>query len=202
MNDESMFTAMHCLVFSTDIKPLPLESHPLLAQVPLAVSPYIHLPTAPTLPYTYKSLPSTLPPSVLEQQPQSQDPANPAKPAYVVSSSGGAAAHPSDILGSCRALQQHLDKLQQDAEKELEGWERERREKELAEKRRVAPGWLDSEQRILEPTRVQRSNTVRGTGAGDGSGMQASLVQQAQQQQRSSREGEELDRAFGGMEIK
>ncbi|KAI9679152.1 MAG: hypothetical protein M1822_007362 [Bathelium mastoideum] len=187
------------------------KTHPLLAQVPLAVSPYIHLPTAPTLPYTYKSLPSTLPPSVLEPQPQSQsqsqDPtAHPFKPAYVVSS-GGAAAHPSDIVANCRALQQHLDQLQQDAEQELAAWERELRERELAEKRRVAPGWLDSEQRLLEPTRVQGANAAAdalgavGAGGEGGQGGQVQGVRQ-QQQQGSSREGEELDRAFGGMQIK
>ncbi|KAI9712324.1 MAG: hypothetical protein M1820_001537 [Bogoriella megaspora] len=176
------------------------RTHPLLAQVPLSVSPYIHLPTAPTLPYTYKSLPSTLPPSVLEQQPQ--DPSNPSKPTYVVSTTGGHAAHPSDILASCRALQQHLDKLQRDAEKELEDWERQRRERELAEKRRVAPGWLDSEQRLLEPTRIGSpniggelagvENKMKSVALGDGSG-------KAQEQQANSKEGEELDRAFGGL---
>ncbi|KAF2232851.1 hypothetical protein EV356DRAFT_534356 [Viridothelium virens] len=188
------------------------KTHPLLAQVPLAVSPYIHLPTAPTLPYTYKSLPSTLPPSVLDppqqqQQQQSacQDPAGAPKPAYVISTSGGAAAHPSDILASCRALQQHLEKLQQDAERELEGWERERREKELAEKRRLAPGWLDSEQRLLEPTRVQSpSDSGAGNAAGfqRETGPQGGLGMEMGQQQGSSKEGEELDRMFGGMEIK
>ncbi|KAL9085595.1 MAG: hypothetical protein Q9165_007495 [Trypethelium subeluteriae] len=188
------------------------KTHPLLAQVPLAVSPYIHLPTAPTLPYTYKSLPSTLPPSVLDppqqqqqQQPASQDPSRAPKPAYVISTSGGAAAHPSDILASCRALQQHLEKLQQDAERDLEGWERERREKELAEKRRLAPGWLDSEQRLLEPTRVQSPS---GSGAGNAAGSQeetgpqGGLGQEMGLQQGSSKEGEELDRMFGGIEIK
>ncbi|KFX89057.1 hypothetical protein V490_07257, partial [Pseudogymnoascus sp. VKM F-3557] len=29
------------------------KAHPLLAQVPLTVSPFISLPTATTLPYTY-----------------------------------------------------------------------------------------------------------------------------------------------------
>ena len=194
------------MYYISNIKTLTLETHPLLAQVPLAVSPYIHLPTAPTLPYTYKSLPSTLPPSVLEQQPQSQDPANPSnpsKPAYVVSTSGAAAAHPSDILASCRALQQHLGKLQQDAEKELEGWERDRKEKELAEKRRVAPGWLDSEQRLLEPTRIQSPNAISATRpTEDRSNTWACQAQQVQQQQADSKEGEELDRVFGGLEIR
>ncbi|KAJ5148527.1 hypothetical protein N7448_000105 [Penicillium atrosanguineum] len=85
--------------------------HLFLAQVPLTVSPFINLPTSVTLPYTYKSVPSTLPPSV------TVDPSNPdAKARYVISSSGEHAAHPDEILAACQSLEQHLKKTRSDAE--------------------------------------------------------------------------------------
>ena len=78
----------------------------------MTVSPFINLPTSVTLPYTYKSVPSTLPPSVLV------DPANPdATTRYVVSASGEHAASPEEILASCKSLEQHLNKTRGDAEK-------------------------------------------------------------------------------------
>ncbi|OCL14158.1 hypothetical protein AOQ84DRAFT_272381, partial [Glonium stellatum] len=137
--------------------------HHLLAQLPLTVSPFLSLPAATTLPYTYKQLPSTLPPSVVDpipananttdpSQAQSQPQAPQAKPAYVISSSGHA-AHPDDIIASCRALQAHLLGMEQEAKRKVEQWEERRREAELAEKRRVAPGWLDENVRLLVPER-------------------------------------------------
>ncbi|ELR07537.1 hypothetical protein GMDG_08452 [Pseudogymnoascus destructans 20631-21] len=124
------------------------KAHPLLAQVPLTVSPFISLPTATTLPYTYKTLPSTLPRSSTATT--STAGAADSKPQYVVSAAGHA-AHPDEILASCKALQAYIAKVQDDADRELRGWEEGIRARELAEKRRVAPGWLDSEARILEP---------------------------------------------------
>src|SRR5271168_4554010 len=95
-----------------------IGSHPLLAQIPLTVSPFISLPTATTLPYTYKTLPSTLPPSSTGSTTTSTD----GKPKYVVSSSGHS-AHPDDIIDSCKALQAYIQKVQDDADRELKAWE-------------------------------------------------------------------------------
>ncbi|TVY40308.1 hypothetical protein LOCC1_G005418 [Lachnellula occidentalis] len=177
------------------------KPHPLLAQVPLTVSPFVSLPASTTLPYTYKTLPSTLPPS-------STGIAAPAggedKIPYVVSSSGHA-AHPDEIIQSCKALQAYIQKVQDDADKELKAWEDSIAARELAEKRRVAPGWLDSEARILEP---EKKNT--GTGSQDpaqenlmdadvsraeASGLQGTPVTLPRG------DGDELDRAFGGLGI-
>lgn len=168
-------------------------SHPLLAQVPLTVSPFISLPTAVTLPYTYKSVPSTLPPSVTVDQSGSD------KPRYVVSTSGHG-AHPDEIIASCKALQDHIQKTREEAQKTIKEWEEGIKERELAEKRRLAPGWLDRDEKILEPTK-----------AGTGTVNQTNLLdRQTSDEHRSSmapamsptREGEELDRAFGGLDIK
>jgi hypothetical protein len=172
--------------------------HPLLAQVPLTVSPFINLPTAVTLPYTYKSVPSTLPPSVIV------DPSNPdAKPRYVISSSGEHVASPEDILASCRALEQHLNKTKTDSDKAIKEWQESISARDLAEKRRVAPGWLDRDEKLLQPSnapsnrlsQIQPSQSLLDSAAPDAAA--AELPSMA-----SRNEGEELDRAFGGLDVK
>src|SRR5215471_14088873 len=102
------------------------EPHPLLAQIPLTVSPFISLPTAITLPYTYKSVPSTLPPSV------TIDPGGSEKVRYVVSP-GGHAAHPDEILASYQALENHVKKMQVDGKAAIKEWEESVKQRELAE---------------------------------------------------------------------
>jgi hypothetical protein len=168
-------------------------SHPLLAQIPLTVSPFIQLPTATTLPYTFKTTPSTLPPSSTGAATAEE------KPKYVVSGSGHT-AHPDDIIESCRSLQAYLKKLQSDADEELKRFEESVKARELAEKRRVAPGWLDSDARILEPSKAgeceheNQASLVDGdVSSAEASRLGAGLVTAPGQ------EGEELDRAFGGL---
>ncbi|KAK4191249.1 hypothetical protein QBC35DRAFT_487755 [Podospora australis] len=204
------------------------RSHPLLQQVPLTVSPFVNLPTATTLPYTYKPMPSTLPPSAsgITAAASDSDPSSTAqenKPKYVVSSSGHA-AHPDDIIASCRALLAHVTKLQADGEAELRALEERIKARELAEKRRLAPGWLDSDVRVLEP---ERKGSNGGHEAGSSSFSEGGMDyqqhgQQGQQGQQHNGpgefgraghgpggasemavpdEGEELDRAFGVMEL-
>ncbi|KAJ5947923.1 hypothetical protein N7466_000938 [Penicillium verhagenii] len=171
--------------------------HLLLAQVPLTVSPFINLPTSVTLPYTYKSVTSTLPPSV------TVDPNNPdVKARYVVSPSGEHAAHPDEILAACQSLDQHLKKTRSDAETAIKTWETSIQQRELAEKRRVAPGWLDRNEKLLQPSQAG--------GSPDAKANPGSLLDSAEADQGSSNipsigpqdQGEELDRAFGGLGVK
>ncbi|KAH8423554.1 uncharacterized protein LDX57_001314 [Aspergillus melleus] len=172
--------------------------HPLLAQVPLTVSPFINLPTTVTLPYTYKSVPSTLPPSVLV------DPANPdAKARYVVSASGEHAASPDEILASCKSLEQHLNKTRNDADKAIQDWEESISQRELAEKRRVAPGWLDRDEKLLQPNKMstppsqnqpEQQSLLDSVSADSAASGLPSIVPRD--------EGAELDRAFGGLDVK
>ncbi|KAJ2902383.1 glycosyl hydrolase family 47 [Zalerion maritima] len=176
--------------------------HPLLAQVPLVVSPAVSLPAAPTLPYTYKQMPSSLPPpgatgisgaagpvrrpsSPPRSQPSTPTPSpspnpapNPAPnrpgrllPRYVVSAAG-TCAHPAEISAQCAALLRHVERMQSDAQRDLDAFEARRRDAELAEKRRVAPGWLDSEEKLLRPERPVPA--VGGTG-GAGAGMESKV---------------------------
>ncbi|KAH8733822.1 hypothetical protein BGZ61DRAFT_585583 [Ilyonectria robusta] len=172
------------------------RSHPLLEQVPLTVSPFVSLPAATTLSYTYRSMPSALPPSALDIAPISDDPAGQPKPKYVISSTGHA-AHPDDIIASCRALQAHVSKMQEDADRELRELEERFKSRDLAEKRRVAPGWLDSESRLLEP---ERNTPAQSQGIG--SVPEAQPAQSERSEPTTDDQGAALDRAFGGMALR
>ncbi|KAI0459949.1 hypothetical protein F5B21DRAFT_203461 [Xylaria acuta] len=166
------------------------RTHPLLAQVPLTVSPFVTLPTAATLPYTYKSMPSTLPPPSTGITGATDE-----KPQYVVSQSGHA-AHPDDIVASCKGLRAHVARLQEDADRELRALDERIRARELAEKRRVAPGWLDSEARLLEPERKPESpgdSNIAGQFA------EMSISGREGVSEMAVDQGEEIDRAFGGL---
>ena len=156
------------------------RTHPLLQQVPLTVSPFVNLPTATTLPYQYRPMPSTLPPSATTTTAAPEPINNPAtsnttaaeepednKPRYVVSASGHA-AHPDDIIASCQRLHAHVAQLQAQAHRDLQALTERIVARELAEKRRVAPGWLDSEARLLEPERAASSSSPAAGGAGAG----------------------------------
>ncbi|PFH58367.1 hypothetical protein XA68_13752 [Ophiocordyceps unilateralis] len=168
------------------------RSHPLLEQVPLTVSPFVSLPTATTLSYNYKTMPSNIPPSALgiptaadDSPPEQQPPL----PRFVVSPSGHAAS-PQEIFESCQALRKHVMDLQTAAERELQEFEHRIRERDLAEKRRVAPGWLDSEARLLQPEpspSAQQHPVPKSEG-----------LYEADEPDP----GVELDRAFGGMELR
>lgn len=172
-----------------------LEPHPILAQIPLTVSPFISLPTATTLPYTYKSIPSSLPPSVTVDASGSE------KPKYVVSSSGHA-AHPADILATCQALADHMKKRHSEGEAAIKEWEESIKQRDLAEKRRVAPGWLDREEKLLQPTHASgRASTEAHQSLLDRPVADQTNKDTSPAMEPRS-EGVELDRAFGGIGLK
>ncbi|KAF1363576.1 hypothetical protein EJ07DRAFT_162809 [Lizonia empirigonia] len=173
--------------------------HPLLAQVPLTVSPFLSLPHSVPLPYSYVALPSTLPPSILQQNPD----ADPNQPPQYVTSSSGQSAHPDSILRSCVALQEHLAKLESEARKTLQEYRARREKEELDEKRRVAPGWLDSGVHILKPENVDDGVKAQGQELlDDTQGGQAQGQGHGGQGGAHSGEGDELDRVFGGLSVK
>ena len=168
----------------------------MLEQVPLTVSPFVSLPTATTLSYNYKTMPSNIPPSGLNIPTSSDGTSQQPKPKFIVSNSGHA-AHPDDIKESCRALLAHVTELQQNAEKELREFDERIRQRDLAEKRRVAPGWLDSEARLLEPQRMGEQKApisdeaARPATPGEGT-----------KGASEDDQGAQLDKAFGVMELK
>ncbi|KAI1633901.1 hypothetical protein F4809DRAFT_565199 [Biscogniauxia mediterranea] len=170
------------------------RTHPLLAQVPLTVSPFVKLPTAATLPYTYKSMPSTLPAPATGVTGATDE-----RPRYVVSPSGGHAAHPDDIVASCRALQAHVARLRADADRALRDLDDRIRARELAEKRRVAPGWLDSDARLLEPERKAASSSSSSPPAVAAQFAEMGIAEpETGAREMAVDQGAELDRAFRG----
>jgi hypothetical protein len=87
-------------------------------------------------------------------------------------------------------------KTAEESKRLIEAWEQSIKDQELAEKRRVAPGWLDREEKILEPTK-----------AGGSSAGQDLLDSQTSAEVNApamspTREGEEIDRAFGNLAVK
>lgn len=165
--------------------------------MPLTVSPFVSLPTAATLSYNYKSMPSSLPLSSLgiPAAPDGSSSEQP-RPKFVISPSGHAAS-PDDIVASCTSLLQHLTNLQESAEKELQRFENDTRERDLAERRRLAPGWLDSEARLLEPQKTTASQALDSA-----STLASQTDPPTESQSEVDKGGEELDRAFGSMALK
>ena len=164
----------------------------------MTVSPFISLPTASTLPYTYKPLPSTLPPSSTADQNGAE------REKYVVSRSGHAAS-PEEIIASCQNLQAHIQKVQEDADQKVKDWEQSLKDQELAEKRRVAPGWLDREEKILKP---KRTSVVESAEPGQPQEQPTNIMDRQDQAKLPGRgefvaapnaAGDEIDKAFGGM---
>lgn len=101
-----------------------------------------------------------------------------------------------------KALNAMIDKMMIDADREIKEWEEGIKQRELAEKRRVAPGWLDSEVRVLEPAKRGEEkgknvmDSIDHLQEGRKDGLGDSLVDKVE------REGEQMDKAFGGLDIK
>lgn len=78
----------------------------------------------------------------------------------------------------------------------IEEWEQAIKDRELAEKRRVAPGWLDREEKILEPTKPSGNAPARDLLDSQGSSdVKAPAMS-------PTHEGDEIDRAFGNLAMK
>ena len=105
-----------------------------------------------------------------------------------------------------------MDNIQREGERVLREWEEKVREEELREKRRVAPGWLDREERVLKPERKTGllGSGVDGPGGTVGMGTyqpnkttaESEIIAQGQQGPLHNAAGDELDRAFGSMELR
>lgn len=98
--------------------------------------------------------------------------------------------------------------MERESRELVERWTTGIRERDLAEKRRVAPGWLDVEEggRLLVPEKLGQASVdaEREPGQEGGIGEVVSGVQRLELDgggsgPGGSTEGEELDRAFGAM---
>jgi len=155
------------------------------------VNPFIRLPVATTLPYTYKTLPTALPPSSTGDDHKAD------KPKFVISSTG-LAAHPEDIIASCKAVEDHIKKQQENAEHTLQKWVAEIKERELVVKRRLAPGYLDRQERLLQPEKRAPTPTVHESIL-DAPSENEDATQGAAVLHPQESAGAELDRAFGNL---
>ncbi|GAB7329314.1 hypothetical protein MBLNU13_g01112t1 [Cladosporium sp. NU13] len=172
--------------------------HPLLQQTPLSVNPFIDLPKPPTLPHNYASIPSTLPPSSTNAAPA---PSNPELPAYVTSSTGFA-AHPTSIINQNRALLEQVSSQQRDGHDKVKKWEQGIKDRELQEKRRRAPGWLDSESKLLQPAKKTEDRQEGGKIDLMDQPPAAVDIQTSREQDKTANElGDAMDRAFGRSEM-
>ncbi|KAK5133909.1 hypothetical protein LTR08_007138 [Meristemomyces frigidus] len=154
-------------------------THPLLTQTPLTLNPFLDLPKPPTLPPTYTTLPSTLPPTRLNAPPT---PSDPHSPAYITSADGTFAAHPRAVVAQTEALLAAIGEREGQARREVEAWERGVGERVAAERRRRAPGWLDSGVVLLRPETVGDRREEGGGGhmggveGGEGEGRGGDLL--------------------------
>ena len=128
-----------------------------LSQLVLIKSPYLQLPHPVTLPYNYTPLPSSVDTIV-----------NPHRPPRNVTDSQPTTDF-SQVLSSVELSVQRITALKSEHEAHLErikSWEDQIQVREVREKRRIAPGYLDTDQRLLMPTRVDsplvESPTTRG----------------------------------------
>lgn len=87
----------------------------------------------------------------------------------------------------------------------MQEWQERRRAEDLAEKRRVAPGWLDSGVHIIKPEETtvqqQEADGSGGSASAGARGPPRDLMDEDPQAERKEREGEELDRVFGGLKV-
>ena len=96
-------------------------------------------------------------------------------------------------------MQAHLRLRRERAAKLIREWDESIKKRELAEKRSLAPGWLDRDEKLLEPERK--------TGAHQTATTQEPLESNAKclvppDDGGASKEGEELDRAFGNFGLR
>lgn len=84
----------------------------------------------------------------------------------------------------------------------MKKWQHDIEQRELQEKRRKAPGWLDSESKLLQPAKKDD----RQESAGNVDLMDEPVapvdIQKSQEQKRTANElGDAMDRAFGRSEM-
>ncbi|KAA8917708.1 hypothetical protein TRICI_000147 [Trichomonascus ciferrii] len=141
-----------------------MAGHPILTQIPLIVSPSLRPPQAVTLPFNFNKLPSTAPPQNVKEE--SLD----------------------EIIESSEGFLRALDQRRERREKAFADWKEHVDKEEIEEKRRIAPGYLDTNNRILQPLKRQE------TGESDSQSPDAT-------QQPSSSELNQLDKVFGEVSL-
>lgn len=107
----------------------------VLAQIPLIISPFVQPPKAVTLPYNYTKLPATVP----------------APPATVTVQEVEA------VAANVKQISDFIEKSRAELRNEYTQWRDDVERREVEEKRRIAPGYLDTGNRLLQP--VKKTDT-------------------------------------------
>lgn len=102
----------------------------MLAQIPLIISPFIQPPKAVTLPFNFNKLPPSIPP-----------------PASC------SVADVENIGNNARQVEEFIENSRTKLKDEYHQWRTAVERKEVEEKRRIAPGYLDTGNRMLQPVR-------------------------------------------------
>ena len=76
------------------------------------------------------------------------------QPPGFLTTASGFRAHPRTIIAQNQALRDRLTTSASEARNVLQAWLDDIKERDLAEKRRKAPGWLDSNEKMLTPERL------------------------------------------------
>ena len=119
-----------------------------------------------------------------------------------MTSSTGFAAHPSSIVNQNRALLDQISSQQRDAHEKVKKWEQDIKDRELQEKRRRAPGWLDSESKLLQPAKKTEGRQEAGEIYLMDQPPAAVDIETSREQNKTANElGDAMDRAFGRSEM-
>lgn len=113
-----------------------------------------------------------------------------------MTSGSGFRAHPSAIIAQNKALRDQLDTAASEARTKVRDWRAAIDERELAEKRRKAPGWLDSDAKILRPATAAPPppDTKPGASLLDAEDDNSDALRP---QESGNDMGSQMDRAFG-----
>ena len=85
--------------------------------------------------------------------------------------------------------------------RDVEKWEQSIRDRELAEKRRKAPGWLDSEDRLLEPEKKDGKKENVPMNLMDAMESKEEGANERRKQREVDDLGRQMDKAFGRSEM-
>lgn len=114
------------------------EAQPVLAQIPLIISPFIQPPKAVTLPFNFNKLPPSIPPPP----------------------SNCTVEDVENISKSAKQVQEFIERTRTELQDEYKQWRVEVERREVEEKRRIAPGYLDSGNRMLQPAVVRKAEPL------------------------------------------
>lgn len=93
-----------------------------------------------------------------------------------------------------------MNKIREGSLATIKDWEESIKQRDLAEKRRIAPGWLDREEKLLQPVKISRPASEAHTSPQLSQQLSPGENEETNPDTVSTSEGEALVRAFGNHE--